>query len=183
LQVTRASPGEAILAGGLEGYRVVMRALAGESDVMDVTATAVGPAHLAGAGSGGEDQGVPVAPPGFRRERQAGGGGPETGPAAGATGRLWTAARRRAMSRVFIGSGHNARIGPGELVGAIVNEAGVEAGQFVDIAIADGHSRVEVPEELAERVVAALRATTIKGRRQTIRRDTANGSAGWKVTH
>lgn len=42
-----------------------------------------------------------------------------------------------------------------------------------EIEVADGYCLVEVPEAVADQVIAALRATTIKGKRQTVRRDLA----------
>jgi ATP-dependent RNA helicase DeaD len=63
-------------------------------------------------------------------------------------------------------------------VGAIVNEAGVDAGAIGAIEIADRYSTVELPEELVDRVVRALRATTVKGKKQTVRRDLAQSRGG-----
>jgi ATP-dependent RNA helicase DeaD len=63
---------------------------------------------------------------------------------------------------------------PADLVGAIVNEAGIDASDIGAIEIADRYSIVELPEELVEQVIAALRQTTIKGKRQTVRRDLAS---------
>jgi ATP-dependent RNA helicase DeaD len=60
---------------------------------------------------------------------------------------------------------------PGDLVGAIANEVGIDAGVIGAIQIADGYSTVEVPEEIAEDIITALRTTTIKGRRVLVRRD------------
>jgi len=39
------------------------------------------------------------------------------------------------------------------------------------IEITDGYSTVEVPEEIAEDIITALRSTTIKGKRVLVRRD------------
>ena len=79
----------------------------------------------------------------------------------GATGEL--------MARIFIGSGRLANMRPADLVGAIVNEAGLDAQRIGSIEIADRFSFVEVPEEVAAEVVAALRSSTIKGRKVTVR--------------
>jgi len=62
---------------------------------------------------------------------------------------------------------------PGDLVGAIANEVGVDASAIGAIEIADRFSLVEVPEEIVEDIIGALRATTIKGKRVTVRRDRA----------
>jgi ATP-dependent RNA helicase DeaD len=78
------------------------------------------------------------------------------------------------MTRMFVGAGRMANMRPADLVGAIVNEAGIDASDIGAIEIADRYSIVELPEELVEQVIAALRQTTIKGKRQTVRRDMAD---------
>ena len=77
------------------------------------------------------------------------------------------------MSRIFIGAGKKANIRPADLVGAIVNEAKIPAASIGVIEITDKFSLVELPDAMIDPVVAALRAATIKGKRQTVRRDLA----------
>ena len=60
---------------------------------------------------------------------------------------------------------------PGDLVGAIANEVGIDAGSIGAIQITDGYSTVEVPEEIADDIIAALKATKIKGLKVPVRRD------------
>jgi ATP-dependent RNA helicase DeaD len=152
LELTRAALREAIVAAdGLEGYRVVVEALAEEFDVMDIAAAAVQLAHTAGEGAGAPAE---VATPA------------ETVPSR-------SAGRSPGMARIFIGAGRLAKMRPADLVGAIVNEAGIDAGVIGAIEIADRYSTVELPEELVDRVVTALRRTTVKGKKQTVRRDLA----------
>jgi ATP-dependent RNA helicase DeaD len=74
-------------------------------------------------------------------------------------------------TRLFIGAGREAGIRPADLVGAITNEAGIESWAIGAIQIGERYSLVEVPEEIATEIMAALRATKIKGRRVTVRRD------------
>jgi ATP-dependent RNA helicase DeaD len=75
------------------------------------------------------------------------------------------------MTRLFVGAGRVAGVRPKDLVGAIVNESGLEARAIGGIEIADRFSLVEVPEDDVDRVISALRSTTIKGKRPTIRRE------------
>ena len=75
------------------------------------------------------------------------------------------------MTRLFIGAGRKAGIRPGDLVGAITGEAGVESRAIGAIEIADGFSLVEVPEALADDIIDALRATKIRGLKVTVRRE------------
>ncbi len=60
---------------------------------------------------------------------------------------------------------------PQDLVGAIAGESALNGRDIGAIEIADRFSLVEVPEAAADTVIAALRGTTIKGKRPTIRRD------------
>ena len=69
----------------------------------------------------------------------------------------------------------SAGIRPQDLVGAITGEAGISGGEVGAIDIADRFSLVEVPENLADAVIKALRSSTLKGKRVTVRRDMHNG--------
>jgi ATP-dependent RNA helicase DeaD len=77
------------------------------------------------------------------------------------------------MARIYIGAGRKDNMRPTDLVGAIANEAKIDASRIGAIEITDRFSLVELPEALVEPVIRALRATTIKGKRQTVRRDQA----------
>jgi ATP-dependent RNA helicase DeaD len=75
------------------------------------------------------------------------------------------------MARIFVGAGRSTGIRPQHLVGAIAGESGLSGRDIGAIEIADRFSIVEVPEAAADDVIAALRRSTIKGRKATIRRD------------
>ncbi len=75
------------------------------------------------------------------------------------------------MTRLFVGGGRKAKIRPGDLVGAIVNESGVAAADIGAIVISDRHSTVEVPSGKADQILDALSAAHIKGRKVPVRRD------------
>jgi ATP-dependent RNA helicase DeaD len=75
------------------------------------------------------------------------------------------------MARIFIGAGRSAGIRPQDLVGAIAGESGLSGSEIGAIEIADRFALVEVPERAADEVITALRRSTIKGRKATIRRD------------
>jgi ATP-dependent RNA helicase DeaD len=78
-------------------------------------------------------------------------------------------------ARVFVGLGRQAGLRPADLVGAIANEAGVDARDIGAIDIADRFALVEVPGAAADRVVRALKDTTIRGRRVDAHRDRGEG--------
>ena len=165
LDLTRASLREQLLAGGLDDVRVVVESLAEEFDVVDVAAAAVKIAHAASGESGREEE-IPAAPP-ERSPRGAAGPSPR--------GRRPFPPRRGKEAagavRIHVGAGRQAGIRPGDLVGAITGEAGIGARSIGAIEIADRFSLVEVPSELADAIVAALRASKLKGRKVAVRRE------------
>ena len=75
------------------------------------------------------------------------------------------------MAKLYVGGGRKLKIRAGDLVGAITNEAGLAGTSIGAIQIWDRHSIVEVPEEMAAEIIAALTATTIKGKKLQVRRD------------
>ena len=180
LDLTRASLRERLLAGDFDHVRVVVESLAEEFDIVDIAAAAVKMAHAAVAGDG-DDREIPVAdarrepkpPPGKRtggaprdRERPA----QRARGASRADGAAWSKPDGRTV-RLFIGAGRQAGIRPGDLVGAITGEAGVESRALGAIEIADKFSLIDVPEALADGIIAALKATTIRGKKVTVRRE------------
>jgi ATP-dependent RNA helicase DeaD len=166
-----------MLAGGLDAYRVVVESLAEEFDVMDIAAAAVKQADVREKGA--DDAEIPtVAPPSAGPPPRRPGERPRGGPKGKrvVTGPPRNASRARItpdweVTRLYIGAGRRAGVRPGDLVGAIANEVGVDARAIGAIQIADSHSIVEVPDEIADEIVAALRATTIQGKRVPVRRD------------
>src|SRR4051794_35178 len=75
------------------------------------------------------------------------------------------------VTRVFVGAGRAAGMRPGDLVGAITNEAGLRGNDIGAIQIADGFSLVEVPEAAADHVIRQLRNATIRGQKVQVRRE------------
>jgi len=75
------------------------------------------------------------------------------------------------ITRIFVGAGRAAGMRPGDLVGAITNEAGLRGGDIGAIQIADGFSLVEIPEGAAEHVIKVLREATIRGQKVIVRRE------------
>jgi ATP-dependent RNA helicase DeaD len=73
--------------------------------------------------------------------------------------------------RLFIGGGRRVGLRPGDLVGAITNEAHVPGSAVGAIQINEGFSLVDVQEGVADDIGRALAAATIRGRRLQVRRD------------
>ena len=69
------------------------------------------------------------------------------------------------MTRLFVGLGRQDGLRPGDLVGAISNEAGLPGRAIGAIDILDKTAFVEVPAPEAQHVITVLRQATIRGRR------------------
>ncbi|HEX6974397.1 MAG TPA: DbpA RNA binding domain-containing protein, partial [Vicinamibacterales bacterium] len=145
----------------LDTSRVVVDSLATEFDIVEIAAAAIELAHAAIAGES-EDREIPVTPPHAARPER---------PLKAARGRTPRQQDLGPTARIFVSAGRRAGVRPGDLVGAITGEAGIESRSIGAIEIADGFSLVEVPEEMADTIIAALRATKIRGLKPTVRRD------------
>ena len=175
LELTRAALREAVLAASSTRSASSWRISPPSSISFDVAAAAVKLAHEAshdeeGARADEQDIPTPHAPerPSDRGRRRPQDRGPERRPGGGRGARSWD------RVRLFIGSGRAAGLRPGDIVGAIANEAGVPGSAIGVIEIADKFSLVEVPAEAADHVIEALRSTKIRGKRVQVRRDGAN---------
>lgn len=179
LELTRASLHEAVVAGELDQFRRIVEELASELDLLDVAAAAVKLVHEAShAASGGkaDEQDIEIVPPPPRREFEPRGEKPawgKPGRSHGPQGGARHAERDTGFesARIFIGAGRLDSLRPGDLVGAIANEAKISAHSIGAIRITDRFSLVDVPADQAEHVIRALRGTTLRGRKVIVRRD------------
>ncbi|MEQ1911958.1 MAG: helicase-related protein, partial [Vicinamibacterales bacterium] len=190
LDITRAALRERLLAGDFDHVRVVIDSLSEEFDIVDIASAAVHMAHAASAGDG-DDREIPVIDVNARSERpqrprgefNSGAPGPRgrlvAGPPDGGETRRPRPTRGRTSDgpfvRLFVGAGRLAGVRPGDLVGAITGEAGIESRSLGAIEIADNFSLVEVEESLADEVIAAMRSASIRGKKVQFRRERANG--------
>ena len=157
------------MANDFDDVRGVVRSLAEEFDLVDVAAAAVKAAHLATAGDGDETE-IAGPPDTGRYERS----GPERGPRRNERGAGKRDDYREAVGNVvklWIGAGRQAGIRPADLVGAIAGEAGVPSKAIGAIEIAERFSLVEVPEDLADGIIAALKKATLRSQKVIVRRD------------
>lgn len=67
------------------------------------------------------------------------------------------------MTKLMINIGKNQRVRPGDIVGAIAGESGVNGKNIGDIEIRDQHTYVYVPKDDASKVMDAMNNNTIKG--------------------
>ncbi|KWV31913.1 DEAD/DEAH box helicase [Micromonospora rifamycinica] len=166
MALTQAALRESLLEDDLDPFRVIVESLSDEFDLMEVALAAVKLAHEAALPGSDDEEEIPqvtVRPPRESRpgfdgrggDRRGGGGRPRTG----------------GTAQVFIGLGRRAGVRPQDLVGAITGETRVSGRDIGSIEIADRFSLVEVPQAVADEVIAGLRNSTIKGRKATVRRD------------
>lgn len=135
---------DALEAGNFDGQLITVEELAAEYDVAEVAAAALHILWETGAGTQQETD----------EEVAAFGEQPEAG-----------------MTRLFIGMGRQDGLRPGDLVGAITNEAGISGKSIGAIDIMDRSAFVEVPSGQASAVIDALNRTKLRGKR--VRADVA----------
>jgi ATP-dependent RNA helicase DeaD len=138
LELTRESIARAIAEGGLEPYLLAVEQLAGDGDLAQVAAAAL---RVALERDGSASRTTVNA---LSREAAQ---GVETG-----------------MQRLFIDLGRKQGVRPGDIVGAITNEAGVPGLDVGAIDIYDNFSFVEVAQAVVERVIDALQSATLHGK-------------------
>lgn len=76
-----------------------------------------------------------------------------------------------AMTRLYVNVGEMDKVRPGDLVGAITNEAGISRSELGRVDVRERHSTVEVATGVADAVVAKLTGVSIKGRRAMVKVD------------
>jgi ATP-dependent RNA helicase DeaD len=132
---------EALETGGHEGHMAMVQELAGEYEPASIAAAALQMLWKSQHGS----------EPDAAEETAADALQPEQG-----------------MTRIFVGLGRQEGLRPGDLVGAIANEAGIEGRSIGTIDILDHTAFVEVPKAEANNVVQALRRTKLRGRKAKV---------------
>ncbi|MDQ8165729.1 MAG: DEAD/DEAH box helicase [Gemmatimonadota bacterium] len=162
LEAAQAALRETILAGELDQWRSVVKALTGEFDIADIAAAAV---KQAAASAVSDEQEIPET---VVRERSR-----PPKPESATNAKVKRVKPGWAAARIYIGGGRKVKIRAGDLVGAITGEAGVDSTAVGAITIFDRHSIVEVPETMVGEIIAALSRTTIKGKKLQVRRDRA----------
>jgi ATP-dependent RNA helicase DeaD len=162
-----------------EQFRNVVTTLTEKFDAADVAAAAI---LLASGSKDGErteeeipairDRAQETSQPSRRprREPPSWSQGGKAGGSSGRTvGRRERPSRSSPMATLHFSVGKNANIRPGDFVGAIANEAGLNSNVIGPIKISDQFSLVTVPEELAQGIIKALGRTRIKGKKVPVR--------------
>lgn len=168
-----------LVANTFDSFRTVVNDLTEKYDLADVAAAAIQLALSSKSGERTEEE-IPVfrerAPEPFQTSRgprrespdYPRGGKPRGGEGrpAGKPDRL---GRSTALATLHFSAGRKAGIRPGDLVGAIANEARVNSNVIGPIKIADDFSLVNVPEEMAQGILKSLSRSRIKGQKVTVR--------------
>ena len=192
LELLRANLRDALETGGHDRLRGVVEPLTDEFDLVDIALAAV--SLIEGAETRDEDE-VELAQA-FLQPANAGPGprpspgGPRRGgppPFPGAGGPRFAGPRRGpgdgaprgpesdGWQQLGIGGGRRAGLRPGDLVGAIANEAGVPGSVVGAIQLFDDFALVDVQGQVADAVEHALRGATIRGQKLPVRRERAPG--------
>lgn len=72
------------------------------------------------------------------------------------------------MTRLSVSIGRRDYVRPGDLVGAIAGESGIPGSSIGSIDIFDKHTFVDVPNDVAGRVIQAMDGNNIKGRQVNV---------------
>jgi ATP-dependent RNA helicase DeaD len=179
MEQTGAAVREVLEADDFESYCVLVDALATDYDLRDIAAAAIKLAQ------GGEEQAdeidltpavrAPRPPREQRESREQDDHRARHQKRAPRADRLpkrgESAGKDASFVRIYIPIGRMSKIRPGDLVGAIANEAGVDSSLIGSIDITDKFSLVEVPDAAADEIIEALNQTTIRGKRVKARRE------------
>jgi ATP-dependent RNA helicase DeaD len=174
LERTRMAVQQTIRTGDLDQFRGVVNAMAQSDDIATVAAAALKLVFRAEGGERVEEE-IPAVPlrapewsPSARhdhatRRRHGSDAAYVTGDR-GDRGRNETG-----MARLYVGAGRDAGIRPGDLVGAIANEAKISSHLIGAIHVDERFSLVDVPERLAQGILEVLARARIKGRKVPVR--------------
>ena len=178
LERTRAAVQEAMQTDDIDEFKGVVRAMADSGDVTTIAAAAM---KLIFRANGGErvEQDIPAMPrpPDVHRPMQRYSAYPHERHRAAhdrpderrPVSRPARGGREAGMVGVYVGAGREAGIRPGDLVGAIANEAKINSSVIGAIQIEERFSIVDVPEGMAGGIIDALGRSRIKGRKVPVR--------------
>lgn len=93
-------------------------------------------------------------------------------------------ATKEGHATYWVAVGHKDRVGPGNIVGAIANEANLDISEIGEITIRPTFSLVELPEQLSHKQQEALKNAVVGGRKLNLRLDRgAPKNFGSRGTH
>jgi ATP-dependent RNA helicase DeaD len=174
LERTRTAVRQMIDQGDLEAFRGVVSAMAESGDITAVAAAAFKLVFRAEGGERVEEE-IPAVARRSAEWSQSSriDSAPRLRHDGNLSRRMGDSRDRRSheagMARLYVGAGREAGIRPGDLVGAIANEAKINSNLIGAIHIEDRFSLVDVPEQLARGILQVLERARIKGRKVGVR--------------
>jgi len=172
LEQTVASIRESLAAEDLDAYYPVLNALQGDANDKLIALAAIRLFHEL-AGNVVDETEIPDMTQRFERRPDGERGDRGDRFEKGGKGKFDSPRDPRAKGAdtgfVYVSLGRNANIRPGDLVGAIANETGLVGREIGPIRITERFSVVGVPAKSVNTVISALKGTTIKGKKPTVR--------------
>ena len=170
LAQTVASIRESLAADDLDDFYPVLNALQGDANDKQIALAAIRLFHEL-AGNTVDEAEIPDIS--HRMERRPDGDRAERGGKGRFDGGAKDPRSKGGQTGfVYVSLGRNAGIRPGDLVGAIANETDLVGREIGPIKITEKFSVVGVPDKAVDKVIGALKNTTIKGKKPTVRRYT-----------
>ncbi len=191
MELTLDQVREALESDDLQRFRAVVDALSDEFELVDVALAAVKLAHEAS----GATEDVEEIPDIATREKHSGKGDKWDKGSKGKGGKSWDKDKDKPgkgyqgkkdrddrgpqeprgpqgdTSRLYVGAGRGDGVRPQDLVGAIAGETHLRGNDIGAIRIFDRFALVEVPTDSVDRVIDAMKATTIRGKKAAVRKD------------
>ena len=164
----------------LDRFRAIVETLAEDFDSVEIALAALKIAHDASGGGEEDERDIPqahLASDHPKKDRGGRSGKPrkgdweDRGPRRERPDRRSSSGDDHGKTRLFVGAGYASGVKPGDLVGAIAGETSLSGRDIGHIEITNNFSLVEVPSEAVDEVISAMKRTTIKGKRATVRRE------------
>ncbi|MEO6570429.1 MAG: DbpA RNA binding domain-containing protein, partial [Ilumatobacteraceae bacterium] len=160
----------------LDEYQEIVAALSGEHDTFRIALAAAKLAHDAESPADDDSFEIPDArrfdrkDSGPRKDKPRAGGGKDRD-----SGSFDDRSRDNSepTGYLYISMGRKAGMRPGDLVGAIANEVGLEGRQIGPIRITDNYSVVGIPDRSVDEAVKVLNGSAIRGKPTKVRRYTS----------
>jgi ATP-dependent RNA helicase DeaD len=191
MELTLDQVRESLEGGELDRFRAVVDALADEFDMTDVALAAVKLVHEASGATDDQEEIPDIAVrdrPGkgkgeWDKNGKGGKGKHKDKPwekdkaGKGKGAKSWDKGSKGQRgpqgptSRLYVGAGRGDGVRPQDLVGAIAGETHLRGNDIGAIRIFDRFALVEVPTDSVDRVIDAMKATTIRGKKAAVRKD------------
>jgi ATP-dependent RNA helicase DeaD len=185
MELTLDQVRESLESDDLQRFRAVVDALADEFELADVALAAVKLVHEASGATEDVEEIPDIAAQ--KKRSPKGDWDKDKGKHKGKDGKSWDKDKgakgqrpkhdrgsrgpQGDTSRLYVGAGRGDGVRPQDLVGAIAGETHLRGNDIGAIRIFDRFALVEVPTDSVDRVIDAMKATTIRGKKAAVRKD------------